>query len=334
MLDLQKAFDTVDHLILCKKLQAMGIGSVEWFQSYLSNRTQVVTVNKAESKPFRLTCGVPQGSLLGPLLFLCYVNDMPTSVHCKLLLYADDSALLASDKNPHNIATSLSAELESCRQWLIDNKLSLHLGKTECILFGSKSKLKKVDSFLVKCNGEEVKSSSSMKYLGVTLDPVLSGEGIATSIIKKAGDRLKFLYRQANFLNEKSRKTLCSALIQCHFDYACSSWYSALSVRLKNKLQTVQNKMVRFILDKNPRAHIGQRELDRLGLLNIQDRVTQLKLNHVFKVFHNLAPKYMSDNFTRVSDRYNYNTRQSHLNFIIPTHSSSRNTFSVTAMKE
>ena len=91
--------------------------------------------------------------------------------------------------------------------------------------------------------------------------------------------------------------------------------------------------MVRFILDKNPRAHIGLRELDRLGLLNVQDRVTQLKLNHVFKVEHSLAPKYMCDNFTRVSDRYSYNTRQSLFNFAVPTHSG-RNTFSVTAIKD
>ena len=118
---------------------------------------------KAESKPLGLTCGVPQGSLLGPLLFLCYINDMPISVQCKLLLYADDSVLLVSGKDPSDIAESLSTELESCRQWLIDNKLSLHLGKTETILFGTKNKLKKVNDFIVKCNGEPIKPASSVK---------------------------------------------------------------------------------------------------------------------------------------------------------------------------
>ena len=110
---------------------------------YLSNRTKIVTVNKVESKHLGLMCGVSQGSLPGPLL----VNDMPISVQCKLLLYADDSAFLVSDKNPLGIGISLSKELESCRQWLIDNKLSLNLGKTESILFGSKGKLKKAESF-------------------------------------------------------------------------------------------------------------------------------------------------------------------------------------------
>ena len=82
MLDLQKAFDTVDHVILCKKLRAMGITSVDWFKSYLSCRTQIVNVNQVDSDPLNVSCGVPQGSILGPLLFLCYVNDMASSVDC------------------------------------------------------------------------------------------------------------------------------------------------------------------------------------------------------------------------------------------------------------
>ena len=94
LLDLQKAFDTVDHDILCQKLEAMGIDFTDWFKSYLTNRKQVVIANDTMSETQTVTCGVPQGSILGPLLFLCYVNDMPISVQCKLLLYADESAFL------------------------------------------------------------------------------------------------------------------------------------------------------------------------------------------------------------------------------------------------
>ena len=123
-----------------------------------------------------ITCGVPQGSVLGPLLFLCYVNDMPISVNCDLLLYADDSALLYDGKDPAEIAAKLITELESCQQWLISNKLSLHLGKTESILFGSKRKLKDHCVFNVMCNNEPIKCTESVKYLGVTLDQCLSGQ--------------------------------------------------------------------------------------------------------------------------------------------------------------
>ncbi len=107
LLDLQKAFDTVDHAILCQKLKTMGIESVGWFHSYLTSRKQIVCVNGVVSEYRNVSCGVPQGSLLGPLLFLCYVNDMEISVNCKLLLYGDDNALLVSHKDPEDILETL-----------------------------------------------------------------------------------------------------------------------------------------------------------------------------------------------------------------------------------
>ena len=106
LLDLQKAFDTVHHSILCSKLKLMGVGYTKWFESYLSNRSQLVNVGKINSDIANVTCGVPQGSVLGPLLFLCYVTDMVISIDpdCKLLLYADDSTILFSHKDPDQIA--------------------------------------------------------------------------------------------------------------------------------------------------------------------------------------------------------------------------------------
>ena len=139
MIDLQKAFDTVNHSLLSDKLQALGLNnvSVSWFDSYLTNRTQKVDINGTFSKPRMVPCGVPQGSILGPLLFLIYVNDMESAVKCKLILYADDSALLVSGKDIKVIQETLGKELCALSSWLVDNKLSLHLGKTESILFGS-----------------------------------------------------------------------------------------------------------------------------------------------------------------------------------------------------
>ena len=165
MIDLQKAFDTVDHQILCQKLRSMGVRDVKWFESYLTGRKQLVNVNGTESELLNITCGVPQGSILGPLLFLCYVNDMSISIQsdCKLLLYADDSTIIFSHKDPDVISKKLGKELESCSHWLVDNKLSLHLGKTECIIFGPKRKLKKVKEFKIQCNGHVIYSQSKIK---------------------------------------------------------------------------------------------------------------------------------------------------------------------------
>ena len=137
LLDLQKAFDTVDHCILINKLQALGFDtcSREWFRSYLTNRKQLVDIAGTLSPFQNVTCGVPQGSILGPLLFLVYVNDMCSAVNCKLLLYADDSALIVPGKDVKEIEIQLTKELKSISNWLTDNKLSLHLGKTESIVW-------------------------------------------------------------------------------------------------------------------------------------------------------------------------------------------------------
>jgi hypothetical protein len=322
LLDIQKAFDSVDHSILCRKLSAMGVQSTEWFHSYLSNRKQIVNINGIESDPLDISCGVPQGSILGPLLFLCYVNDMPNSVNCMMLQYADDSALIYSDKDPEKIGNILSKNLDSCNNWLIENKLSLHMGKTELILFGSKIKLNRFPDFSILCHGQTIKASKSVVYLGLELNQYLDGEQTALNIVRKVNSRLKFLYRQANYFNQHIKKTICSALVLCLFDYSISSWYGGISKYHIQRLQCAQNKVIRFILNKDPRYHINQEDFQTLGLLNIHTRAKQLRLNHVYNIFHDICPDYMKENFLRVSSLHHHNTRGCKFNFQIPRISS------------
>ena len=185
LLDLQKAFDTVDHSILLSKLTAIGLDptSVSWLGSYLSDRSQSVDVGGTRSDPKPITCGVPQGSILGLLLFLIYVNDMQASVICKLLLFADDSALLVSGKNVSEIQKVLSQELKSVCEWLVDNKLFIHLGKTEIILFGSSCKLSRTEELKVTCNRVSITPKTSVRYLGAEIDQNVSGEAIASKVL-------------------------------------------------------------------------------------------------------------------------------------------------------
>ena len=234
---------------------------------------------------------------------------------CKLILYADDSAIFYAHKDPGIIEQKLSRNLGNCFTWLVDNRLSLHLGKTETILFGPPRKLKQVVNFTVVCNGQEIKGSDSVKYLGVCIDKFLSCENIVLSIIHKVNARLRFLYRNACCLNMMTRKTLCSALIQCYFDYACSSWYCGISKQLRHRLQTTQNKVVRFILNLGPRESISRNILDSLGFLNVEDRAMQLRLNHVYNIFHGKSPSYLCEQFVMNSN----NTRSAtNKNFVIP----------------
>ena len=275
MIDLQKAFDTVNHSLLSDKLQALGLNnvSVSWFDSYLANRTQKVDINGTFSKPRMVPCGVPQGYLLGPLLFLIYVNDMKSAVKCKLILYADDSALLVSGEDIKAIQETLGKELCALSSWLVDNKLSLHLGKTESILFGSCKKICNSPFLDIKCGDTKISSKKSVRYLGVDLEQTLSGKLILENILKKGNSRLKFLRRQAKCLNLASKRLLSSALIQCHMDYVCSSWYHGLQNALKHKLQILQNKTIRFVLDLTPRSHIGYSEFNRVNWLPVRFRV-------------------------------------------------------------
>ena len=125
------------------------------------------------------------------------MNDVVISIDpdCKLLLYADDSIIYFSHKDPDQIAHKLGKVLESCSDWLVDNKLSLHLCETEYILFGSKRKLKRVKDFKVTCNGHTIEHTTSAKYLGLKIDNLLSGELVVNNILSKVNARLKFMYR-------------------------------------------------------------------------------------------------------------------------------------------
>ena len=315
LIDLQKAFDTVDHDILIAKLRAIGVGSIDWFSSYLSDRSQCVEVNGVRSDFRSISCGVPQGSILGPQLFLLYINDLGISIDCHLSLYADDSALFFAHKDPSIIAHRLSVELTNCSKWLVDNKLSLHVGKTECLIFGTKRSLKKVESFQVFCGGNAVKRVHEVKYLGVFFDATLSGLTHVNHVLKSCAGRLAFLYRSSSFLDYQSRKTLCTSLIVPYLDYCCSSWYEGLSASLKSKLDVFQRKMVRFIHNFDCRHHVDRSNLSSLSWLAVRDRVSYFKLIHLFKIKHGLGPRYLRTNIVSVSDTHSYRTRGSISNF-------------------
>ena len=205
------------------------------------------------------------------------------------MLYAVDSALLVAGNNTVDIEQRLSTELDSVREWLIDNKLSLHLGKTESILFGSSKRLHSSKALDVTCDGHILTIKSCVKYLGTKLDHTLSGNQTADIIIKKSASKLKFLYRQTRNLSPNIKRQLTSALIQCHFDYASASWYSGLTKRNKNRLQITQNKIVLFLLNAHPQAHIGYSELTQVNMLPVDYRITQFKLNHMH-IIHGQAP--------------------------------------------
>ena len=145
-------------------------------------------------------------------------------------------------------------------------------------------------NFQVFCDGTPVERVTNVKYLGMQMDTCLKGDVHVGHLMKVCSARLSFLYRQSSFLDFKCRRILCLALIQPHIDYCCSSWYGALLVTLKERLDVIQRKMVRFVYGLDFRQHVGKKDLRNLLWLSIPDRVAFFKMMHLFRIRHNIAP--------------------------------------------
>ena len=180
LIDLQKAFDTIDDQILLKKKKYLGFSknTIAWFKYYLCEWKIEISINTSYSSPSNLLSGVPQGSILGPLLFLLYINDLPQAVVSDSLLYADDTCIVFQHKSITEIEKQLIRDSSSLCDWFDDNKLSIHFGqdKTKSILFGTKHKLRNAKSLNIVYNGIEIKQHAKVKYLGCTVDESLSAE--------------------------------------------------------------------------------------------------------------------------------------------------------------
>jgi len=195
-LDLSKAFDTVDHQLLLKKLKSLGLNnnSMDWFKSYLSAREQVVSIGNCLSCPKPISVGVPQGSILGPLLFIIYVNDLPQCLrHCKIILYADDTLIYYSAKTAQDVEIYLNIDLKTVSQWLLSNLLTLNCAKSRVVLFGSTRRLKSLNTVSIKINDSPLEHANTFKYLGVTLREDLSWNEHIKNIVNKTNQRHRLL---------------------------------------------------------------------------------------------------------------------------------------------
>ena len=186
-LDLSKAFDTINHRILIRKLDHYCIRGIakKWFENYLCNRKQLVKYNGVKSEEMTITSGVPQGSVLGPLLFLLYINDIQyCSNLVSIILFADDTNILYSDACLETLNEILQTEMNKITYWLNVNKLSLNTTKTELILFRSRNKKSKYD-LKISINQENIKQVQNINFLGIVIDEFLTWRDHINLIAKK-----------------------------------------------------------------------------------------------------------------------------------------------------
>ena len=247
-LDLKKAFDTADHHILLKKLYVYGIrGKVlKWFHSYLFNRSQYVIYDDMQSETHHVKCGVPQGSIMGPLLFIIYMNDIcNVSKFLYTILYADDTCVLLNGKDLNNLIQSMNTELDLLSTWLKSNKLFLNTHKTFFQLF-HRARIKTNNSVNIIVDKCVLNKVTSIKYLGVIIDHKLNWIEHISYVKNKISKGIGILYKARQFLEKRDLLNLYYSYIYPYLIYCIEIWGCAAKSHM-NPLYLTQKKIIRII---------------------------------------------------------------------------------------
>ena len=289
LLDLTKAFDTVDVPILLTKLEFYGVrdGALRWFKNYLFNRKQFVCINGINSKIRQIHSGVPQGSILGPILFLFYINDLPKAIYnSRITLFADDSTLSFCDRDQSSLVSHANSQLVNAYEWCLANKLTLNKDKTEIFLVTNKSFHSNTP---INLGGQNLNFKSNCKFLGVVLDDGLTFKNHITSVIDKISKLTGLLYRIRHLLNLDTKLNFYYSLMYPFLSYNILVWGGACHSHLDG-LVKIQKRIIRLILNEPFYAHTTPL-FRKLGILKISDIY---KYNLCIYMFNKATNNYYS----------------------------------------
>lgn len=301
-LDLRRAFETVNKEILIKKLEMYGIDEIElqWFKSYLYQRTQRTRVNDAVSDEIDVLLGVPQGSVLGVLLFLIYVNDMEKAIELsKLVLFADDALLYIVGDTVDEGINNMNSDLNRLSEWFLMNRLKLNVDKTKYMVINGS-----VSNNRIVIDNTELDLIDEIKYLGIIIDNRLNFKANLDYICKKISKKLNFFYKIRNNISIKCAIKLFNTIIKPHFEY-CSSILFMCNNEMRNRLQKLQNRGMRIIL-KLGRLTPRQFMLDTLKWLSVSQKIKMNVMILVFKIKNNMLPKYLTSRLLYVGDVHHH----------------------------
>jgi exonuclease III len=308
-LDLKRAFETIDRDILMQKLFCYGITADEynWFRSYLNQRYQRTGFNGVLSALREVELGVPQGSVLGPLLFVLYINDIIGSIkYSEINLFADDTLLSIAGENLADCLEKMNEDLASLTKWLKFNKLKLNVSKTKYMIV-TRRRVGAASHNALVIDNEPLEEVESIKYLGVQIDNKLTFKKHLELVIKKMAKKIGFLGRISNKLTCRTKTMIYQSIIQPHIDYCSSIIFMANEGEMRS-LQLLQNRAMRIILKKRRRTHIKWM-LDVLEFHSVKQRVNFNTLILVFKIKNNMVPEYMNDELTYNRDATTRNLR-------------------------
>ena len=308
-LDVSKAFDTVNHSLLLKKLAQVGVSppAVEWFESYLSNRSQFTIIDNIKSELDTTLAGVPQGSILGPSLFAIHVNDLPLScpTDASTILFADDTTIYTTGTSVQQIRSTLISALTSCNNWMTDNKLKLNLSKTKCMLIhSSKLNPRPLD---ISLDGTSLEQVSTFKLLGCIIDHHLTWNSHIQYLSSKVSRSINLLRRLSWFLPRSALQMYYKTYILPSLDY-CDVVWTNCPLKLSAKLERLQNFAGRIIL-KVPKRTSATWVRKELGWSTLTARRKLHVATLMFKLKNNLAPNYLSELMTPSSHLHQHNTR-------------------------
>ncbi len=312
--DISKAFDSINHKILLGKLEHIGLSesSLKWFKSYLKDRQQRVCINGELSEARQIDLGVPQGSILGPLLFNVYVNSLPTCIKkCRMILYADDAVLIYAASTPEGLQDAFVHDFKLMCDWYTVNRLSLNVKKTKMMLAGSRTMLSTFQHFEFKLDGELVSRVAEFKYLGIMLDEKWNWKSHISNLSRKLGHRLSIFNRILHLLDKNTRLAYYNGLVLPHLDYGDTVWGD--QPRMKSEmalLQGFQNRFAKKIVDSKLSSEEAIAELKWIPL-------TRRRFGHRCVDVHNAIKGNIPEHFgtfrTPLTMLHGYNTRNGNL---------------------
>ena len=331
-LDFSKAFDTVDHNILFSKLEKYGIRglALNWIKSYLSEREQFVMFNGTESDRCINRCGVPQGSILGPLLFLLYINDIANvSSSLYMLLYADDTNVFFTGHDINDLITKVNIELAKVVTWLHANRLSLNVKKSHYMIF---SKRNVTSEHAIKIDNKCIDRVDSTKFLGVYIDNKLSWKKHILYTKGKVARSIGILNKARKIFTKDTLLNLYYSFVYPHLGYCIEIWGNA-NVEYTSALFRLQKKCVRIITNSAWKSHT-EPLYKSLDILTLNDLYVYRLYMFMYKFKNNGLPKIFDNFFTCNNIFHQYPTRTQNA-FRLPVFKSEirRKTLRFTAAK-
>jgi len=297
-LDFAKAFDTVSHDIILTKLQYHGIrgNTFNWFKSYLSDRTQFVSVGGSQSTQCAITRGVPQGSILGPLLFIIMINDLFGSHDLKMVSYADDTTLMASASSTEELHSKIAAALRNVCRWTNSNKLKLNVSKTKYMIFTNK-KINKLSP--ISLDNQLVAPCQEYKILGLTLDASLSFKAHVAGVCKRLAFCTHVLRKLGNRINKNVKRTIYNSYADPHIRY-CLEFYGNTYKKYSKHVVKHQTTLFKLVMGRSNHASNCGHRSPKLSLLNYESLFKYQISMIMFKLISKQLPLPLPDALTRV----------------------------------